>query len=444
LLCLSRETASLALTKIEKIETFSESSMIECNLSLSSVEISSATVCCNLTNFSLTSAVAIFGNSSSNYIAIRDSTVAVSLSSLSVQSGGSAISVSNSSATFQFSGKVHIRTSSLAPSIACSLGSNLSFAAADSAANLALSPGNGTAIGSGPDGTCGDIAFHNGTYEIAGSGGIGSASAPGASLVHGLVFYGGTFTIDARDSPGIGAGNPASNSSSVIQNIVIYDGNFTITGTTGIGSGNSSGPNANSSVGSINIYNGSFFVNGSAAAAIGSGSARLGNSTVTRIYISGGTFGGVTSNGAVIGAGNAAQSGVSSVGEIEIEGGYFNLTSLNGSAIGAGFADDSCASVDSIRIGNGSFLLNALGGAGIGGGYGHYAQKSDIGSITIQDGRYSIVGGSGRESTPAMHSFAPRRSGRSRFPGASLKLPARMARELERGRRRWERRSLPI
>jgi hypothetical protein len=375
--------------------------MTVCDLSLGSVNVTNDNLSCNNTaTSSPVTSFTVIGSSSSYQICIRNSTVTVSLSDLSITSrSASAVTVVNSRVSFQFVGSNRIATSSESPSIMCELDSRLSFSSPDQSSLLSLFPHSSIAIGSPPGSNCNEIEFFNGSYFVNGSGGIGSSLNSlinGSSKVSALTFHGGRFNISTTDSPGIGSGQVWSNGTflSYVGAITIHDGFYSISAPTAIGSGGASEVNATSSVENITIENGWFDLVSLEGAAIGAGWAEIGFSSVGTISVLNGTFRATSFGGAGIGAGPARHDGRSTVGGIEIKNGFYTISAVNGSAIGAGSSDNAYSVVNSVVVQAGSFDINATNAAGIGGGFGHYG-PADCATIQIYNGTFQIASSQG-------------------------------------------------
>ena len=223
---------------------------------------------------------------------------------------------------------------------------------------------HGAGIGSGEDGTAGDITISGGTVTATGgdaAAGIGSGCYGTAGNI---TISGGTVTATGgKYAAGIGSG----------YGMVASNLNITY----------------KSTAGNILISGGKVTIKaGDRAAGIGSGWWGI----IGNITISGGEINVETSNadsygnGAGIGAGR-----VGLAGNIEITDGTIKATGNNyGVGIGAG----AYATVENIMISGGTVTASGgTYGAGIGSGYSNTTDNSNIKTITISGGTVTATGG---------------------------------------------------
>ena len=245
----------------------------------------------------------------------------------------------------------------------------------------------GAGIGSGYDGTAGDITINGGTVTATGgygSAGIGTgyANDAGGSKVETITISGGTVTATGGyDGPGIGSG-----SGGTAGDITISGGTVTATGgDNGAGIGTSPGGTA----GDITISGGTVTAKGRSW---GAGISTSSGGTAGDITISGGT---VTATGGDKGAGIGTNND-GTVGNITISGGTVTATGgINGAGIGAGYSDGTWDSkVETITISGGT--VTATGGngaAGIGSGNSSDTGSSKVETITISGGTVTAKAG---------------------------------------------------
>ena len=223
---------------------------------------------------------------------------------------------------------------------------------------------HGAGIGSGEDGTAGDITISGGTVTATGgdaAAGIGSGCYGTAGNI---TISGGTVTATGgKYAAGIGSG----------YGMVASNLNITY----------------KSTAGNILISGGKVTIKaGDRAAGIGSGWWGI----IGNITISGGEINVETSNADLYGNGAGIGAGrVGLAGNIEITDGTIKATGNNyGVGIGAG----AYATVENIMISGGTVTASGgTYGAGIGSGYSNTTDNSNIKTITISGGTVTATGG---------------------------------------------------